>query len=60
MNATEVGIFLMPKQDKESGINALSNHFRTLAEESGKPALVERLVISSQEKSDGKSAPELC
>lgn len=35
-----MGIFLMPKQDKESATYATFDHFRVLAEESGKPALV--------------------
>ena len=35
-----MGIFLMPKQDKESAIFRTFDHFRTLAEESGKPAVV--------------------
>ena len=41
-----MGIFLMPKQDKESATYATFDHFRVLAEESGKPALVRVKILS--------------
>ena len=41
-----MGIFLMPKQDKESATIRTFDHFRALAEESGKPALVKDIKLT--------------
>ena len=39
----------MPKQDKESATYTTFDHFRALAEESGKPALVgEELLLKKE------------